>query len=219
MLSAMVAAVSFNFAPFLFGAFVAAIIVAGTLAARHQYRKARENLERLAAQLGLEAVAEPPKPIVGAPPPRLRGRLRGRAVGVSSYTTGSGKHRTTWCAISAETAGSGRLMLSVSEENLLTRVGHALGMNDVATGDEAFDRRFYVKSSDPGYVRAALIPEVRAKFAQSWKASPSGRIETKGRDAVYAEIGSFADAALCARIAGMAELVCDVAEIAEAHRG
>ena len=56
----------------------------------------------------------------------------------------------------------------VEFESAFSRVGGALGAQDVETGDEAFDETFVVKASDEGLVLHLLGPEVRAAF----KATP-----------------------------------------------
>jgi hypothetical protein len=72
-----------------------------------------------------------------------------------------------------------------------------------------------VNSSDPGYVQAAFIPEVRERFTAAWQAGARGTVSVEGADVKYVEQGSFSNAKICARFPALVELVCDVADIVE----
>ena len=37
-------------------------------------------------------------------------------------------------------------------------------MQDIRVGDPAFDQAFIVRSNDPAYAAAALLPEIRARL-------------------------------------------------------
>lgn len=187
-----------------------------------QSRRARENLGRLAQALGL------PPPIAPASSkgflsalalPSLTGVVRGRPMRVYNYSTGSGKSRVTWCAVSITVRNPGRLTLRVSRENVFTRIGRVFGVDDVATGDQAFDGQFYVKSNDAGYVRAAFIPEVRAQFTAAWTAGARGTITLEGDEIKYAEPGAFSSDQICARFPALADLAQVVGDIVEARGG
>lgn len=200
--------------PLFFG-FVALVIVGGMFGARHQARQARANLAQLGERLGLGVLEGKRLPIIGSMPAGLGGSCRGRAMRVFTYSTGTSKNRTQWCALAAKIADPRGFTLSISAENFLTRAGRMIGVDDVAIGDEVFDRRFYVKSNDPDYVRAALLPEVRAKLLEAWKPDMGGSIAVQGDEVRYTTQGSFAQTGTCNRLAGVTEIVCDLAEIVD----
>jgi hypothetical protein len=52
--------------------------------------------------------------------------------------------------------------LSIDREGVLSRVARAIGIEDVETGDEAFDRAFKVRAEDPAAARDLLTPDLRA---------------------------------------------------------
>jgi hypothetical protein len=140
-------------------------------------------------------------------------------VRIFSYTTGSGKHRTAWCALSIAADVPSGFMLKISGENLLTRAGRIFGFEDVATGDPAFDEKFYVKATQAGFVRAALIPEIRMRLIEAWtQHGARGTFSTDVGGVKYAETGTFSNARVCARFPVMLEIACDLAEITEACR-
>lgn len=183
-----------------------------------QQKKGRENLARLAQTLGL-AVPEPPSGFFArmAMPAAATGSCKGRQLRLFNYTTGSGKSRVTWSALAVSAQNPGGLTLKVGRENLLTRAGRVFGVDDIATGDSLFDDQFYLKSNDAGYIRAAFIPEVRAQFIEAWKNGARGSIQLERAEVKYAEPGSFSSEKICARLAGMVELACVVADVVEAR--
>ena len=199
------------------GVFLAAIVGA-VLFGRKQQEKAMANLTAMANSLGLDLVVSEKRALFGSSPPRLNGVLRGRAVQVYSYTTGSGKSRQVWCALSAAVDDSSGLTLRISGENVLTRIGRTFGARELVVGDEAFDSRFWIKTNDPDYMRVALLPEVRSRFLENWNAGATGSISVENGEVKYVEQGFFSDAKRCDRFVAMAGLVCDIGEIVEVHR-
>lgn len=147
----------------------------------------------------------------------ISGPWRGRELRIYNYTTGSGKHTTHWCAIAATVHNPGNFTLRISRENVLTRVGRVFGLDDVTTGDPAFDGQFYVKSNDPDFIAVALIPEVRAALVEAWRDHPRGAITVEGQQIIYAEPGTFSSPKICGRIPGFVELACVLAEVVEAR--
>lgn len=180
-----------------------------------QARRAHANLARVAQSLGLPMPARPTGFFGRLTVPAVMGLLRGRPVRIFNYTTGSGKSRTTWCAVGVGLSNPGRFTLAISREGVLTRVGRVFGVDDVATGDAAFDEQFYIKSSDPAYVQAALIPEVRAQFTAAWKSR--GRLQVEGDEVRYAEPGQFSSDHICRRIPALLELAQSIGDLVEAR--
>ncbi|MDD2763212.1 MAG: hypothetical protein PHE83_04455 [Opitutaceae bacterium] len=186
-------------------------------AALKQQRKAREQLAGLARRFGLELRRQPSR-FGFEPLPTLEGRYRNRAVRFYTYTTGSGKNSTTWGAVSAAVAGAGGLTLELFPENFLVRIATALGMQDIRVGDPAFDQAFIVKSNDPAYAAAALLPEIRARLLAERARGAHGRLSIKGGTVQYAEVGGFGNEARVNRLADLLEAVCDLAEVAEVYK-
>lgn len=201
--------------PATFAAFMALIIWAAVV----QTRKARENLQALADRLGFTIQEPPKKGWFASSDRRLTGTFRGRSAQIYTFTTGSGKNRSTWCALSLRVATPPGFSLKVTGENLFTKAGRIFGVEDVTTGDPSFDDRFFVKSSQPAYVRAALIPEVRIRLLETWqKHRAFGAFVVESGEAKYTELGTFGNAKLCDRFPAMLEIAADLAEIAEAYR-
>lgn len=206
-----------TFLPFLFLALFLAFGGFAVVAALKQQRKAREQLAGLARRFGLELRRQEAK-LGFEPPPTVVGRYRNRAVRFFNYTTGSGKSRTTWSAVVATVGGAGGFTLELFPENFLTRIGTAFGMQDIRIGDPAFDQAFMVKSNDPAYAAAALLPEIRTRLLAERQRGARGHLAVKGGEVRYAEMGAFDNEARVNRLADMLEAACDLAEVAEVYQ-
>lgn len=203
-----------SLAPIAFLALFVGFIGVAIVLIKAQQRKAIENLTKLASRLGLELKRQPAK-LGFEPTPTLEGRHRGRPVRFFSYTTGSGKNRRAWSAVSAAVPGAGAFVLELAPENFITRVATALGMQDIQIGDPTFDRAFIVRSNDAAAAAAALLPEIRIRLLTAFPRLFGGELAVKEGAVRYAEGGGMGDAACVARLEAMLEVVCDLAEVAE----
>ncbi len=203
--------------PFLFAGIFLAVFGLIIWSSITQARKARQNLHALGAQLGLGVVEPEKKGAFSMGSTSLQGDYHGRSMRVYAYTTGSGKSRTSWCAVSAQATVPEGFMLKISGENLLTRAGRLFGFEDVATGDSEFDKRFFIKATKVGFIRAAILPEVRARLTEAWvQHGAHGTFSVDATGVKYEETGTFANAKTCARFSLLLELACELADIAEA---
>jgi hypothetical protein len=201
-------------------AFIALFLVAvafALLAARRQQRKAVDNLTCLASRLGFEVNRKPAR-FGFEPPPTVEGRYRDRPVQFFNYTTGSRKNRIYWSAVSANIGNDNGFTLELAPENFLTRIVTALGMQDITIGDPVFDRSFLIRSNNAAYAAAALLPEIRARLLSKREQGSLGQLTVKAGVVRDAEIGAFDDAARVDRMAGMLEVICDLAEVAEVYK-
>jgi hypothetical protein len=176
-----------------------------------QRRRTAASLQKLAGLLGL-----PFEPATGwFGQPAVSGALRGRAVRVFNYTTGSGKSRVTWSAVTAQTTLTVLFTFTLKKRSLGTRLAELFGAHEVAVGDPEFDRAWFVQTSRPELMRAMLLPELRAKLMEVRRAGATGAFEHKDGAVKYAEVGSFALAGRAGRFPALAGVVCDLADVAE----
>jgi hypothetical protein len=198
----------------------AGLFVVLLLTVRHLQRLTRERLAALATRLGLELRRQPVR-FGFEPIPAVEGRHRDRLVRFFTYTTGSGKSRRTWSAVSAALTAPRTFTLELCPENFLTRfvLVTTLGMQDIQLGDPEFDRAFIVKSNDPSYAAAALMPEIRAQLLARDRRAVSWQLTIKGGEVRYAENGSFDSQKQVDRFAEMLEIVGELAEVAEVYPG
>ena len=199
--------------------FTVFIVGAALLLGRRQARRASENLTELARALGLRCAQRPP--VLGFLPalPTVDGERGGRAVRFFTYTTGSGKSRQTWQACGVRCENPQGLTFQLGTQNALSRLGTLLGMQDVQVGDAAFDQRFVVKTSDPEFLRAALLPEVRTSLLECWGSRATGaHVKLAGNEVVYAENGGFAEVAVIERMKAVVEPLLALAALPEVYR-
>ena len=174
-------------------------------------RKALANMQRLAERLNLQVVEQSAK--LGIHPyPEARGTIRGKVVRIYNYTTGSGKSKTTWAAMTVTPRAHGGLTFALTREGLGSKFMSLFGAKEVKVGNPEFDDRWFVRSNAPEFFAAALIPEIQAKINRlpgTWKLE-NGAV-------TYTERGLFTDADRCERFAHLAVAACDLADIAEVY--
>ena len=191
---------------------IAVVVVGGLVAAWIVSRKRiTRNLQSIATQLGLEFSPAPSWFMQ----PRVAGPRRGRAVQIFNYSTGSGKTRRVWSAISAHPAGDGRLTFALRKRYLTTRINQIFGPRPITTGDEEFDKAWFVQTNQPEFLRAALIPELRVQLMEARRAGAKGKLELEHAVVKYSESGYFTSAKCVGRFLALADVVCDLADVAE----
>lgn len=204
--------------PFLmFGGFFAFIVFAIWLAAKSA-QKTRIRIEQLAANLGL--TVEPARVTLGIfhHAPKVTGLRRGKKMEIFSYTTGSGKSRTHWAAIAATPRADGGLTFSITRQGFGSKIAELFGSREIQVGNPAFDSAWFIQTNRPDFFSAALLPELQAKItAATQNASRGATFKLEHGRVVYAEIGSFYDQARCARFENAADVVCDLADVAEVN--
>lgn len=193
-----------------FGGFAALAMLSAWGAFRAR-RIAHERLAALAGRLGLEFVAAKTWTDLAS----ITGTLRGKRVEFFNYTTGSGKSRKSWSALSVAPAVAGSLTFVLCKQGFLTKVRALFGAKEITVGDAAFDARWFIQTNQPDFFRAALIPELRTKLdAALAGAIKGGEIKLEAGAVRYAEQGTFS-AERCARYEALLPLLCDLADVAE----
>jgi hypothetical protein len=179
-------------------------------------KRAFERVSRLADELGL--VMEPARITLGLfhSSPRARGERRGKHVEIYNYTTGSGKSRTTWSALSARPRADGGLTFKVTRQGFGSKVASLFGAREIQVGDPEFDAAWFIETNRPEFFAAALLPELRAKLQGAARGS-RGSYKLEHGKVVYSEVGGFFDESRCQRFAVIADVVCDLADVAEVH--
>jgi len=201
-------------------AFLPALMVVGFLAffglivwlGAKASARARERVLQLAGRLGLEL--EEAQPVLGLfyPSPRATGRIRGKAVAIYNYTTGSGKSRKTWSALSVTPATEAGLTFSFTRQGFGTKVQEFFGYREITVGQADFDAAWFVQTNAPDFLRPSLVPEVLEKFR-----GLRGAFKLERGEVTYVEAGQFDSDERCRRFEAAAGLACDLADIAEVH--
>lgn len=200
-------------------ALIATVFVLSFHFARKQREAAHRQVRDLATSLGL--TLEPARPRFGMlPPPRASGTIDGRRARLYTFTTGSGKSRREWCAIGIKPREVGGLTFSFSRQGLDTKLAELFGAREITVGDPAFDQTWFIRTNQPEFFRAALLPELRARLTAALGDSrpPRGStLKLESDEIVYAEQGTFNDEDRCARFQRLAGVLSDFAAVAEVH--
>lgn len=178
----------------------------------------RLRIEQLAMRLGL--TIDPARVTLGIfhHAPKASGMRRGKKLEIFTYTTGSGKSQTHWAALSATPRADGGLTFSLTRQGFGSKIAELFGSREIQVGDPAFDNTWFIRTNQPEFFAAALLPELRAKLLDATaKASRGASFKLEHGKVVYAEIGSFYDQTRCTRFESIADVVCDLADVAEVH--
>jgi hypothetical protein len=180
--------------------------------------RAAANFQRLATQLGLEFV---PVSADSVKPMRVVGKLRGKEVQISNYSNnlaGDGldrKSSTTWSEVTAQVgAPFFSFTFTLQKRDVGTKVSELFGTQEATVGDAEFDKVWFMQTSHPKFLRAVLLPELRAKLMAVRQAGANDKFELKEGEVRYVERGSFSDAERSQRFAALADVVSNLAEVA-----
>ena len=179
-----------------------------------QQRRSAANLRALALRLGLDFFDD--KKSGWESILVVTGKHEGREITFNTFTTGSGKSRVNWRGVSVRPRTIGGLLFHFRPQGLRTKLAELFGTNEITVGDAAFDAAWFLETNEPEFLRAALVPEVRAKLmAAHADAGTDGNFKLQQTAVVYAEHGTFADPNDCARFELLLPVLHDLADIAE----
>ncbi|MBI2497546.1 MAG: hypothetical protein HYV75_06395, partial [Opitutae bacterium] len=89
------------------------------------------------------------------------------------------------------------------------------GVREIQVGDPAFDAAWFVRTNQPEYLAAALVPAIRAKFmAETGDPRNTGTYKLENGVVRYTEMGGLSPAAV-ERFAAKLPLLQDLADVAE----
>lgn len=185
--------------------------------ARNYARKAHAELTAFAAQSGLRLLE---KTVLGITTVEsLEGEQAGRPVRYWSYSTGSGKSRTTWVTVGVTVRGGGALTFDLTRQNFASKLMELFGAREIQVGDPAFDAAWFVRTNQPEFLAAALVPAIRARFmAEAADRRSTGAYKLENGVVRYTEMGSLTPGAV-ARFAAKLPLLQDLADVAEVSAG
>jgi hypothetical protein len=202
---------AFLFLPLGFG--LALLIVWG---ARNQARKTRAELTAFALQAGLRMEE---RTILGvALVESLAGESQGRPLRYWTYSTGSGKSRTTWVAVGVGVPAGIALEFELTRQNFGTKVMELFGAREIQVGDPVFDAAWFVQTNQPEFFTAALVPAIRARLMAEAESHPGAGYKLEPGMVRYAERGALSAATL-ERLAAKLPLLQELADVAEVSAG
>lgn len=186
--------------------------------------KRRLLMEQLAGNLGIGLLGgEPVFPRIAflsflCKSFQAEGEFRSRFLKIYHFSTGSGDSRTTYATVRLIGPNPKALTFQFSREGFLSKIGKAVGMQDVQVGDSRFDKLFVVKLSDPDFISAALLPEIKDKFYRVWEEhGAKGSLKLEGEEMRYDEVGTIRNDAARLRCEAVANLLADLAEAVDVY--
>lgn len=185
-----------------------------------QSRKAHERFIQFAERLRLTAKRVEPKFGGFFPQSEATGERRGKQVRLYGYTTGSGKSRTIWSALSVHPREVRGLTFSLTPQGLGSTFAELFGAKEITVGDPAFDKAWFIRTNQPEFFTAALLPELRARLTAAFDVRPRAwqpSIKLEHDAVIYAEAGDFNSEGRRERLALLVEVLCDLADVAEVH--
>ncbi len=112
--------------------------------------------------------------------PEISGTYRGQPVRLYTYTQGSGKNRHTYTCTVVGLNRPLALGLRVYKEGFFSKIGKAVGTQDIQTGDAAFDDRVMIKGDDEDGVLEVLTPDVRRALGTLVGKEPGIQLDDSG---------------------------------------
>ena len=109
--------------------------------------------------------------------------VRGAQVKLDVYVVSSGKSSQTYTRVAADYVHGPGPKMKLSKHGFWQSIGKALGMQDIPTGDAAFDEGFVLKSDNVAVARRLWSDEARARMPalrDSWITSKPRRLELTG---------------------------------------
>ncbi len=157
--------------PLLSFGFMASVLAAVWLFARHQLQVQRTEWGELAARRGLR-LAE------GSGRCQIVGGLEEMDVQVRVEQRGAGRSKKSYTVLRISLNAPGPQGLKVSREGLGDQISKLLGGQDIEIGDPALDRQLRVKGADPQAVReVATLPVLQATMAMNARLEGHCRVE------------------------------------------
>ncbi|MBL7996302.1 DUF3137 domain-containing protein [bacterium] len=199
----------FAFVILLFGCIFGLIVY---LAVR-QRKKLLEGFTVFAERLGCPASI--PTGFFGGFP-SLNGVYRERTLRVYMFrrASGSGKNRKskTYTAFTLHVDNPDGFQFNIYEQGFFSTLLTKFGMQDILTGDEAFDREFIVKSNNEEKVRAMLSPPVAAKFMEFAARYTAFGVELKGDQFYYEAPETIVGEKHMLRFEEKINFMCDISD-------
>lgn len=118
---------------------------------RKQMHATWDHFILLGQQFGI-TVVKPQIGFFGSKLARLNGPIRSTQLEIYTERRGSGKHTYYYTIINLRLPVNPMVEFKLAKEGFFQKIGKALGMQDIPTGNDAFDKAFVLKSSQPDRV-------------------------------------------------------------------
>lgn len=196
---------------FVFGFLVLGGFLFGYI--RKSSRQTHARLQAFAQRTGLRAVERTALGFTWFE--SFEGEQAGRAVRYWAYSTGSGKSRTQWVAVGVRPAADGGLTFDLGRQGLDTKLMELFGAREIKVGDPAFDAAWFVRTNQPEFFAAALVPQIRERLMTGAPRRLGSRYKLEAGLVQYVEQGTFSGRDEMERLEQQLALLHEFADIAE----
>jgi hypothetical protein len=146
-------------------------------------------------------------------PIRVTGMYRGHGLVLDTFTRSSGKSSQTYTRIVLSANNPSDLSLAIYEEGVMSKIGKALGMQDIQLGDADLDQRFIIKGRpEEAIVNLLAFGSLRQKLLDA----RSLNLALDGQQVHFEERGVELD---IGRLQFLFDLMSDLAEAIERAGG
>lgn len=182
-------------------------------ALRAQARKVRDQMHGFAGARNLRLQEETVLGFVSVK--SLEGQQSGRMIRYWTYSTGSGKSRTNWIAVGVQPRAATGLQFDLTRQNFGSKILGMFGVKEIQVGDPAFDAAWFVRTNQPDFLGAALVPSIRTRLMADPKGRWGSRYKLDGGLVHYVEQGWFNGTAALERLEQQLPLLHELADVAE----
>jgi hypothetical protein len=111
--------------------------------------------------------------------------------------------------------GAVALQFDLTRQNFGSKIMEFFGVKEIQVGDAAFDAAWFVRTNQPEYFAAALVPAIRAKLmAEVGDRRSTGSYKLENGVVRYTELGGLSAVAV-ERFATKLPILQDLADVAE----
>lgn len=190
-----------------------ALIALVIWAARAHARKTRELLHAFAQRAGLRIQEQT---VLGYTfVESMEGEQAGRTVRYWTFQTGSGKSRTSWVAVAVRPRAEAGLQLELTRQHFGSKIMELFGVKEIRVGDPAFDAAWFVRTNQPEFLAAALVPSIRTRLMAEPAGHTDGRYKLEHGLMQYVERGQLYSAEVLARLERQLPVLQELADVAE----
>ncbi len=196
---------------------ILAIVAALLWAARGHARKTHAMMRDFAQRAGLRVVEKTALGFTWVE--SMEGTQAGRAVRYWTYATGSGKSRTTWVAVAVRPRAEAGLQFDLTRQSFGSKIMEMFGVKEIRVGDPAFDAAWFVRTNQPDFLAAALVPSIRARLMAERAGRWGARYKLEHGLVQYVEQGHLSSAEVMSRLERQLPLLQELADVAEVFAG
>lgn len=169
--------------------------------------KAWDNIIYIGDSLGIP-VSKPEIGVFRRELPFLSGKYKNHVLTIRTEMRGSGKSRKAYSILELNVPGV-NTSYGIYKEGLFSKIGKVLGMQDIQTGFDEFDRKFLLQSSDPDKAIRVFDMNLCGKITDTFDSMESG-IYLKNSIISYSEPGYINKEAKRDRYITIAKLCIDI---------